>query len=117
MWAKIKTWFYKLIGRKSKVDEVFGLEVFDEKGDKTLGVTTETTMFKNFGEVPVYISAFNSTFTANLSHLGVGRKILLTKRLVVEAGGVEEYISGDTLYVISGGLRYYYERYNVGVLA
>lgn len=30
MWAKIKRWFYKLIGRKSKGDEVFGLEVFDE---------------------------------------------------------------------------------------
>lgn len=45
MWAKIKAWFYKLIGRKPKVDEVFGLEVFDENGnldfsanEKTFGV-------------------------------------------------------------------------------
>ena len=40
MWAKIKAWFYKLIGRKSEEDEVFGLEVFDENGGEviTLGI-------------------------------------------------------------------------------
>lgn len=40
MWAKIKRWFYKLIGRKSKVDEVFGLEVFDGNGAKTFSSDT-----------------------------------------------------------------------------
>lgn len=33
MWAKTKRWFYKLIGRKSKEDEVFGLEVFSANGE------------------------------------------------------------------------------------
>ena len=53
MWAKIKTWFYKLIGRKFKEDEVFGLEVFDENGVSIVNMTSKTLLFSRIYQLSV----------------------------------------------------------------
>lgn len=73
MWAKIKTWFYKLIGRKSKEDEVFGLEVFDEMGDKTVSLDSE--MFLSAGEFNFTVTLGGSRIIKDFSH--IGRRLLI----------------------------------------
>lgn len=76
MWAKIKRWFYKLIGRKSKEDEVFGLEVFDEMGDKTVSLDSE--MLLSAGEFNFTVTLGGSRIIKDFSHIGRSLLILHT---------------------------------------
>lgn len=82
MWAKIKRWFYKLIGRKSKEDEVFGLEVFDGSGDKILSINSNTCILAAVVKLRVRGA---TTVSRDYSNLG--------SRLVILgiSGGVYSY--------------------------
>ena len=60
MWAKIKRWFYKLIGRKSKVDEVFGIEIKNSNGVTTLSLDSETQFIGAPFSVNIKLNALQS---------------------------------------------------------
>lgn len=95
MWAKIKRWFYKLIGRKSKEDEVFGLEVFDEKGDKTLSITSETAILKL---VTTRVAQGSRTTTFDFTGEG-GAVMLLGTRYLSGSSAFEITLNGMLLTV------------------
>lgn len=74
MWVKIKTWFYKLIGRKSKEDEVFGIEIKNSSGDTTLTLDSETKFIGKPFDIPVHLPRA-SVKTIDLS--AYGEKVLI----------------------------------------
>lgn len=100
MWAKIKAWFYKLIGRKAKEDEVFGLEVFDENGDKTLSVTDRTLSL-------VYVDYidYRKGQTIDRDYSSMGSKVILLRNYSPhpEARGplIELRIDGPIVKIIA----------------
>ena len=69
MWAKIKAWFYRLIGRKPKVDEVFGIEIKNSSGGTTLTLDSETKFIGSPFDIPVYLPRA-SVKTIDLSAYG-----------------------------------------------
>lgn len=115
MWAKIKAWFYKLIGRKPKEDEVFGLEVFDENGDKTVSITSELAILTHFEIISTSIAGGSSRV---FDFSTFGKRVVLLGIKEVKSGDLnfEVKSSGAKLTVINRG--YHLQiKFVIGVLS
>ena len=95
MWAKIKRWFYKLIGRKSKGDEVFGLEVFDEMGDKTVSLDSE--MLLSAGEFNFTVTLGAGRIIKDFSH--IGRSLLILHADAQWVATIDIRVSGASVII------------------